>query len=75
MPGQTDGWKDGQTLFQRSLAATAGGPKILRKTISIIWYSYMTKGFMIQKTYSKMYSASCANMHQDVRTFDVVGMV
>ena len=35
----------------------------------------MTKGFMIQKTYSKMYSASCANTHQDVRTFDVVGMV
>ena len=25
--GQMKGWKDGQTLFYRTLPATAGGPK------------------------------------------------
>ena len=25
--GRKDGWKDGQTLFCRTLPATAGGPK------------------------------------------------
>ena len=28
--GRTEGWKDGQTLFYRTLSATAGGP--VRKT-------------------------------------------
>ena len=26
--GRTEGWKDRQTLFYRTLPATAGGPKI-----------------------------------------------
>ena len=40
MEGGKDGWKDGQTLFHRTLSATAGGPKkkineILRKKGSL----------------------------------------
>ena len=30
---RTDGWKDGQTLFYRTLPATAGGPKKINKKL------------------------------------------
>ena len=28
--GQTEGWKEGQNLFYRSLPATTGGPKSIK---------------------------------------------
>ena len=35
----------------------------------------MTKHFMFQTTYLKIYSTSCGNTHHDVITFEIHGMV
>ena len=36
MEGWKNGWKDGQTQFNRTLLATAGGPKKKEETITTV---------------------------------------
>ena len=53
--------------------------KLLSMTISISWPSFITKWFIIQEIYSKMFSTSCDNIHHvrhdEYYYFEVVRIV
>ena len=65
MPGQKDGWRDRQTLFFRTLPATAGGSN----KSSRMWYSDM------DKEVAALHETSLSLKHPKLRTNTYQGNV